>query len=273
LILSFDYRDFKKIHFNGCGLAIVTSKPDPIGFKKRAAPLLALQGVSSTYGHVRVLQAIDLAVEAGEVVCLLGRNGAGKTTAIRTMCGLLPAVSGTVRFAGRDITQATPMDIVGAGIATVPEGRRVFPSLTVRENLILGAYSRRKGRPDRTDCGEIYELFPRLAERAGQRAGTLSGGEQQMLAMGRALMAKPRLLLLDEPSMGLAPKLIEAVFDTIDGLARRGITILLVEQNAVAALDVADRAYVLEQGSIVQQGSAMDLKDNAEVRRSYLGLA
>jgi branched-chain amino acid transport system ATP-binding protein len=235
-------------------------------------PLLKLHQVSAAYGHVRVLRGIDLSVDAGEVVCLLGRNGAGKTTAIRTICGLLPASVGTVRFAGRDITRATPMDIVGAGIATVPEGRRVFASLTVRENLVLGAFSRRRGRPDRTDCSEIYELFPRLAERANQRAGTLSGGEQQMLAMGRALMAKPRLLLLDEPSMGLAPILIEAVFDTIDRLARRGITVLLVEQNAVAALDVADRAYVLEHGHIVQQGLAVDLKDNEDVRRSYLGL-
>lgn len=237
-----------------------------------SSPLLRMQGVSAAYGYVGVLNAIDLEIDRGEVVCLLGRNGAGKTTAIRTICGLLWPSAGSVTLAGRDISRATPMEIVAAGVSTVPEGRRVFASLTVRENLVLGAYSRADRRPGLVDCSEIFDLFPRLAERANQRAGTLSGGEQQMLAMGRAMMAKPQLLLLDEPSMGLAPILIEAVFDTIDSLAQRGITTLLVEQNAVAALDVSDRAYVLEQGRIVSHGPAAALSNDDAIRRSYLGI-
>jgi branched-chain amino acid transport system ATP-binding protein len=236
-------------------------------------PLLTLSRVEAGYGQSRVLGGIDLEVQEGEVVCLLGRNGAGKTTTIRTICGLLHPTFGSVRFQGQEISRAAPTAIVRSGIGTVPEGRRVFPSLTVEENLLIGAYVRRSGFRAKADLGPVFAMFPRLAERRTQAAGSLSGGEQQMLAMGRALMGRPKLLLLDEPSMGLAPMLIEAVFDTINNLARDGITILLVEQNASAALDVADRAYVLERGLIVQHGPAAELHDHPEVRESYLGMA
>lgn len=238
-----------------------------------ANALLTLSQVEAGYGDSRVLAGLDLAVNEGEVVCLLGRNGAGKTTTIRTICGLLHPTSGSIRFAGREIGRASPMAIVAAGIGTVPEGRRVFASLTVEENLLIGAYVHRRGFRAQAELGAVFAMFPRLAERRRQAAGTLSGGEQQMLAMGRALMVRPRLLLLDEPSMGLAPMLIEAVFDTINKLAGEGITILLVEQNASAALDIADRAYVLERGRIVQQGPAAELQNQSEVRESYLGVA
>lgn len=235
-------------------------------------PLLSLSGLTSAYGGIEVLHQVDLIVAAGEIVCLLGRNGAGKTTTIRGVNGLHPPMSGTIKFDGVDITHATPEAIVRGGIATVPEGRRIFASMSVEENLLLGAYSRRTGMGVRANLDPIFDMFPRLAERRRQTAGTLSGGEQQMVAMGRALMSHPRLLLLDEPSMGLAPMLIEAVFDTIDRLASQGITILLVEQNASEALDVADRAYVLEGGSIVKSGSSADLQSSADIRDAYLGV-
>lgn len=233
--------------------------------------LLELENVSSAYGQVKVLESVSLTVEQGEVVCLLGRNGAGKTTAIRTINGLLNPTGGAIRFAGIEIGRASPMKVVGLGIATVPEGRHVFPSLTVRENLLAGAYARRRGFILRADISEVCDLFPRLRERLTQLAGTLSGGEQQMLAMGRALMARPKLLLLDEPSMGLAPMVIETVFDTVDHLARQGVTILLVEQNASAALAIADRAYVLERGRIVRVGKSSEMIGDPEVQRAYLG--
>jgi branched-chain amino acid transport system ATP-binding protein len=235
-------------------------------------PFLALSAVEAGYGEqASVLCGIDLQVDAGEVVCLLGRNGAGKTTTIRAICGLLPLRSGTMHFDGKDITNAGPTATVAAGIAVVPEGRRVFPTLTVEENLFMGAYSHRKGIVARSVVDEVYALFPRLAERRRQLAGTLSGGEQQMVAMGRALMVRPRLLLLDEPSMGLAPLLIELVFDTINTLAMQGITILLVEQNATAALDVADRGYVIERGRVAHARLAADLEATSDIRSSYLG--
>ena len=243
--------------------------PNPASNTK---PILSLRGVEAGYGaQASVLSGIDLDVAPGEVVCLLGPNGAGKTTTIRTICGLLPIRAGRIEFDGKDITASPPTAKVAAGIAVVPEGRRVFPTLSVEENLLMGSYSHRKGVVPREQFDEVYELFPRLEERRTQLAGTLSGGEQQMVAMGRALMGRPRLLLLDEPSMGLAPLLIELVFDTINKLAMQGITILLVEQNAVAALDVADRGYVIERGVVVHAGPAADLEQASEIRSSYLG--
>lgn len=237
------------------------------------APVLSLRAIRAGYLHdVPVLTGIDLDVHAGEVVALLGRNGAGKSTMIRVISGLLKPSGGTVQFQGADITGADPATIVKAGIGVVPEGRRVFASLTVEENLTIGAFSHRTTLIPRPSLDRIYEAFPRLAERKTQRAGTLSGGEQQMVAMGRALMSEPKLLLLDEPSMGLAPKLIEAVFDMINTLAASGITVLLVEQNASAALDVADRGYVLERGAIISSGDSAELEANPEVQASYLGV-
>jgi branched-chain amino acid transport system ATP-binding protein len=234
--------------------------------------MLSLRGVEAGYGEqASVLSGIDIDVAEGEVVCLLGPNGAGKSTTIRTICGLLPTRAGRIEFDGRDITGASPATNVAGGMAVVPEGRRVFPTLSVEENLMMGAYSHRKGIVPSESFDDVYALFPRLAERRTQLAGTLSGGEQQMVAMGRALMVRPRLLLLDEPSMGLAPLLIELVFDTINKLAMQGITILLVEQNAVAALDVADRGYVIERGVVVHAGLAADLEQTSEIQSSYLG--
>ena len=225
----------------------------------------------SYIGGVDVLHGVTLEIAPGEVVCLLGRNGAGKTTLIKALCGLLPLRSGRIHFQGADLTGADPRRIVASGIAVVPEGRRVFANLTVAENLAMGAYSRRIGIGPSWRFERIYDLFPRLAERRSQLAGTLSGGEQQMVAMGRALMAEPVLLLLDEPSMGLAPMLIELIFDTINRLAMDGMTILLVEQNAAAALDVADRAYVLERGRIETSGPASSIENDPQIRQSYLG--
>lgn len=237
-----------------------------------ASPLLVLDDVLAGYGQVQVLRGVSLTVGEGEVVALLGRNGAGKTTVIRTICGLLPPRGGRIRLAGDDIGGMPARRVSALGIATVPEGRAVFRSLTVAENLAVGAYGKRTRRaPTRCDFSAVFELFPRLKERRNQPAGTLSGGEQQMLAMGRALMSSPRLLLLDEPSMGLAPMLIDLVFDVIDRLARSGMTILLVEQNAAEALDIADRGYVLEQGCVVRDGPTDLLERDDAVRASYLG--
>lgn len=235
-------------------------------------PLLRLSNLHAGYGAASVLFGISLEVNDGEVVCLLGRNGAGKSTTIKSIAGLLPPTSGGIFLSGKDISRSSPMDIVADGIAVVPEGRRVFPTLTVQENLLIGAYARRKGVTPRESLDEVHELFPRLAERRTQLAGTLSGGEQQMLAMGRAMMARPRVLLLDEPSMGLAPLLIELIFETINQLATQGMTILLIEQNAAAALDVADRGYVIERGRVVHAGSAAELQQSADVRSTYLGI-
>jgi branched-chain amino acid transport system ATP-binding protein len=242
------------------------------GSEKAASPLLALDGISAGYGAVNVLHEVTLSVAPGEVVGLLGRNGAGKTTCIRAICGLLPLRGGAIRLAGEKIDGLGARRIAALGVATVPEGRAVFRSLSVAENLAIGAYTRRAGlRPLACDFAPVFELFPRLKERRGQLAGTLSGGEQQMLAMGRALMSQPRLLLLDEPSMGLAPMLIDLVFDVIDRLARAGMTILLVEQNAAEALDIADRAYLLEQGRVTRSGRTDALEREDQIRASYLG--
>ncbi len=233
--------------------------------------LLEIAGLASHYGRIQALRDIALAVDEGELVALVGANGAGKTTLLRTISGVQPASAGAIRFAGRDITASAPDRRVRLGIAQVPEGRHVFAPLTVEDNLRLGGYSRPHAEVERALI-EIYARFPVLAERRKQRAGTLSGGEQQMLAIGRALMARPRCLLLDEPSMGLAPMLVEEIFRTIRQLKEAGTTIFLVEQNAQAALAIADRGYVMETGAIVLAGPGQALLQNEQVRAAYLGL-
>jgi branched-chain amino acid transport system ATP-binding protein len=222
------------------------------------------------YGEIQALKGVTLEVRRGEIVTLLGNNGAGKTTTLKTISGLLAPRQGRVVLEGRPLLGIPPHDVVRLGIAHVPEGRRIFNRLTVRENLLMGAYPRRDDRIG-ADMDRVYSLFPVLKERISQVAGTLSGGEQQMLAIGRALMANPRLLLLDEPSMGLSPVLVERILDTIVDINRQGTTILLVEQNAAMALAIAQRGYVLETGNIVLSGTAEGLAENPEVRRAYLG--
>jgi len=232
--------------------------------------VLRLDGLQVYYGEIHALRGVSLQVERGEIVTLLGNNGAGKTTTLKTISGLLAPRQGTIELEGKPLVGVPPHDVVGLGIGHVPEGRRIFNRLTVRENLLMGAFLRRDGGID-ADLQRVFALFPRLQERITQVAGTLSGGEQQMLAIGRALMARPRLLLLDEPSMGLAPVLVEQIFETIGEVNRQGTTILLVEQNAAMALSIANRGYVLETGSVVLAGTAAALSENAEVRRAYLG--
>ena len=232
--------------------------------------MLRLEGLDVYYGQIRALKDVSLEVRRGEIVALLGNNGAGKTTTLKTISGLLAPRQGRIHLEDRVLTSSPPHAVVGLGIGHVPEGRRIFNRLTVRENLIMGAFLRNDaGISD--DLQRVFMLFPRLKERITQVAGTLSGGEQQMLAIGRALMGRPRLLLLDEPSMGLAPVLVEQIFDTIGAVNRQGTTILLVEQNAAMALSIAHRGYVLETGSVVLSGTAAELSENAEVRRAYLG--
>jgi len=232
--------------------------------------VLRVESIDVAYGEIRALKAVGLEVGQGEIVTLLGNNGAGKTTTLKTISGLLHPSRGTITLEDQSLLDVPPHAIVSRGVAHVPEGRRIFNRLTVRENLMMGAYLR--GDSGITaDLERVFGLFPRLSERLTQVAGTLSGGEQQMLAIGRALMAKPRLLLLDEPSMGLAPVLVEQIFDTISNINRQGMTILLVEQNAAMALSIAHRGYVLETGSIALTGTAAELSDNADVRRAYLG--
>ncbi len=233
--------------------------------------LLEIRDLSSHYGRVRALDNIEIAVASGELVALVGANGAGKTTLLRTLSGVQPASGGSVSFEGRDITRLSPNARVRLGIAQVPEGRQVFGPMSVEDNLRLGAFTRRAGEADET-LGAMYEMFPMLADKRRQVAGTLSGGQQQMLAIARALMARPRLLLLDEPSMGLSPLLIDETFETIVRLRGTGTTILLVEQNAFMALGIADRAYVLEAGRITLTGPGKDLMDNEKVKEAYLGL-
>jgi branched-chain amino acid transport system ATP-binding protein len=233
--------------------------------------MLTLKSVQAGYGRLPVLKGISLHVRAGEVVTLIGGNGAGKTTTLRTICGLLPVRKGSIDFSGQELTQLAPERIVGLGLALVPEGRRVFRSLSVIANLELGAYHRTDKRQVARDLEELRERFPLLKERGHQSAGTLSGGEQQILAIGRALMARPRLLMLDEPSMGLAPRMVTQVYDILRQLKQSGTTILLVEQNVRAALKVADRGYVLETGRIILDGAAAELKEDPEVQRAYLG--
>ena len=238
--------------------------------------LLEVSGVRARYGAIEALAGVSLTVGEGEVVTLIGSNGAGKTTTLRTVCGLTPPAAGTITFDGEDITGQPADRIVARGIALSPEGRRCFSRMTVRENLELGAYRRpRASRTHRAavaaDMERVLALFPRLAERAGQRAGTMSGGEQQMLAIGRALMASPRLLLLDEPSLGIAPIGVQRIYETIGEINRSGVAILLVEQNAHRALDAAVRGYVLETGRVVLDDDTAALRDDPRVREAYLG--
>jgi branched-chain amino acid transport system ATP-binding protein len=234
--------------------------------------LLEVDDIHTYYGNIHALKGVSLSVEQGEVVTLIGGNGAGKTTTLNTISGILRPRTGAVRLDGQDLETVAPHKIVGLGVVQVPEGRRTFSRLTVEENLKMGGYTVSKQDVDE-GVTRAYEMFPRLKERRSQVAGTLSGGEQQMLAMGRALMSKPKLLLLDEPSMGLAPVLVDAIFDTIRKLHAEGTTILLIEQNARMALQVADRGYVIESGAILLTDTAPNLRDNEEVQNSYLGIA
>jgi branched-chain amino acid transport system ATP-binding protein len=238
-----------------------------------AAPLLELRGVGAGYGAIAALADVSLVVGEGEIVTLIGANGAGKSTALMAICGLVPARAGEIRLAGRPIQRLATTDIVRLGVVQVPEGRRIFPRLSVAENLEMGAFCRSDPDGARRDRDAVYELFPVLAERSRQPGGTLSGGEQQMLAIGRALMARPRLLLLDEPSLGLAPLVVKQIFAVIVRMNReRGTTILLVEQNAHLALQTAHRGYVLETGRVVLSGTGTALLDDPAVRSAYLGI-
>ncbi len=233
--------------------------------------MLAVEDLRVAYGQIEAVKGVSFSVDAGQVVTLIGGNGAGKTTTLRTLSGLLRPVSGRVVFEGEDITSLPAHDIVRRGVAHSPEGRRIFPRLTVRENLELGAFIRRDPEGVQADLARVLELFPVLGERSSQAAGTLSGGEQQMLAMGRALMSRPRLLMLDEPSMGLSPIMMQRILSTVRELKEQGTTILLVEQNAQAALSLADRGYVIETGRIVLSGTGPELLANEDVRKAYLG--
>ena len=237
-----------------------------------ATPLLALEGLEVAYGGIQAVRGIDLVVGKGELVCLIGANGAGKTTTLKGITGLQPVSGGTVRYEGEDVTGAPAFQLVRRGLAMVPEGRGVFGGLTIEENLAMGAYTRSDRDGIRTDVERVFALFPRLKERRRQTAGTLSGGEQQMLAMGRALMSRPRLLLLDEPSMGLAPLMVQKVFETILAVSGEGVTILLIEQNAKLALEVSHRGYVMESGEITLAGDAKALLHDPKIRAAYLGV-
>jgi branched-chain amino acid transport system ATP-binding protein len=233
-------------------------------------PLLSLAGVHTYYGHIHALQGVDVRIAKGEIVTLIGANGAGKTTTLKTISGLLHPRQGSVTFDGRDISRTAAHQLVRAGIGHAPEGRRIFSRLTVLENLQMGAFARDQ-REIGPDLDRVFSLFPRLHERTSQQGGTLSGGEQQMLAIGRALMSRPRVLLLDEPSLGLAPILVQQIFSIIKEINEQGTTILLVEQNALQALNVAHRGYVLQTGQVVLSGSAPELRENETVRKAYLG--
>ena len=242
--------------------------------EQRAAggePLLSVDDIHVYYGNIAAVKGISLKVYQGEIVTLIGGNGAGKSTTMRTISGLLSPKKGSITFEGNTISGLKGFEVAARGIAQSPEGRHIFPRMTVAENLDLGAYMRKDKGQIAADLDRIFDLFPRLKERINQKAGTLSGGEQQMLAMGRALMAEPRLLLLDEPSMGLAPVLVEVVFETIQRVNAQGTTVLLVEQNALVALNIGDHAYVLETGHITLDGPAKELAHNDEVRKAYLG--
>jgi len=233
--------------------------------------LLALQGVHVGYGGIRAVKGIDLAIEPGELVCLIGANGAGKTTTLRAITGMVHASSGRIVYDGNDISALKPHQIARRGLAMVPEGRGVFAQLTIEENLVMGAYARDDRAAVSADMERMFTLFPRLKERRRQTAGTLSGGEQQMLAISRALMGRPKLLLLDEPSMGLAPLMVERIFEVVRGIAAEGVTMLLVEQNARLALEVSHRGYVLESGLVTITGEARALLGDPRIREAYLG--
>ena len=233
--------------------------------------MLEVKDLEVYYGMIQAIKGISFEVNHGEVIALIGANGAGKTTTLHTITGLLSPKKGSVLFEGQDITKVPAHKIVSMGMAHVPEGRRVFSQLSVYENLKLGAYTRKDKSNIDKELQSIYERFPRLAERKNQLAGTLSGGEQQMLAMGRALMSKPSIVLMDEPSMGLSPILVNEIFDIIESISKSGTTVLLVEQNAKKALSIADRAYVLETGKVVLEGDAKDLLENDSIKKAYLG--
>jgi len=233
--------------------------------------VLEIDAIDAFYGTIQALRSVSLNVREGEVVTLIGANGAGKSSTLRAINGILRPRRGTIRFQGRDITRASPHSIVKEGIAQSPEGRRLFPRMSVIENLEMGAFQRKDKAAIREDIDRVFELFPRLQERRDQKAGTMSGGEQQMCAIGRALMARPKLLLLDEPSLGLAPIFVERIFEIIEQINKQGVSILLVEQNALMALDAADRGYVLETGRVVLADEAKALKGNEQVRKTYLG--
>ena len=233
--------------------------------------MLTVENLNVYYGMIHALKNVSFHVEEGEIVALIGANGAGKTTTLQTVSGMLQAKSGSVHFENQDITKMPSHRIVQLGISHVPEGRRMFANLTVYENLRMGAYTRKDKKEIEESLARVYERFPRLKERTRQLAGTLSGGEQQMLAMGRALMSNPRLLLLDEPSMGLSPLLVSEIFDIIESISKQGVTILLVEQNAKKALSIADRGYVLETGNIVMEDSEQALLNNEDIKKAYLG--
>ena len=233
--------------------------------------MLEIKDLCVNYGMIAALKGISFEVNEGEVIALIGANGAGKTTTLHTITGLLPVKSGSIMFKGKDLTKTPPHKIVSMGMAHVPEGRRIFQNLTVLDNLKLGAFTRKDKVGIAEDLKKVYDRFPRLAERKNQIAGTLSGGEQQMLAMGRALMSKPSIIVMDEPSMGLSPILVSEIFDIICSIRQSGTTVLLVEQNAKKALSIADRAYVLETGKIVLSGKASDLINDESIKKAYLG--
>jgi branched-chain amino acid transport system ATP-binding protein len=237
------------------------------------APLLELKELQVAYGGIQAVKGIDLHVDEGELVCLIGANGAGKTTTLKGITGLQPIKSGKIHYGGEDITGKPAFQLVRKGLSMVPEGRGVFGALTIEENLAMGAYARDDRAAIKDDIERVFGLFPRLKERRKQTAGTLSGGEQQMLAMGRALMSRPKLLLLDEPSMGLAPLMVQKVFETVMAVSKEGVTILLIEQNAKLALEVSSRGYVMESGEITLQGKAKQLLSDPKVRAAYLGEA
>ena len=233
--------------------------------------LLDIRGLCAGYGQTEILRGVDLHIAQGEIIAVLGSNGAGKSTLNKTVSGVLRPRRGEILFDGAVIGQARPSAIVAAGLVHVPEGRKIFPNLTVRDNLELGSY--RRGKPRRREnCERVFAIFPRLRERSAQAAGTLSGGEQQMLAIGRGLMAEPKLMILDEPSLGLSPMLVEELFALIGRLNADGLSVLLVEQNVVQSLEVSDRAYILEHGSIVLSGRAQDIRNDPELKRAYLGM-
>ena len=236
-----------------------------------AEPLLSLAKLEVAYGGIQAVKGIDLHVDQGELVCLIGANGAGKTTTLKGICGLLPVKAGKIHYAGADVTGKPAFQLVRRGLAMVPEGRGVFGALTIEENLAMGAYIRNDTAGIKADIERVYQLFPRLKERRRQTAGTLSGGEQQMLAMGRAMLSRPKLLLLDEPSMGLAPLMVQKVFETIVTISGEGVTILLIEQNAKLALEVSRRGYVMESGEITIAGDSASLLHDPKVRAAYLG--
>ena len=234
--------------------------------------LLEITDIHTFYGNIEALKGISLTVNEGEIVTMIGSNGAGKSTTLRSVSGLTPPREGSIRFDGNEIGETPPQEIVSMGISQSPEGRKCFGRMTVRENLELGAYLRKDSSKVKDDMRRVFELFPRLEEREKQKAGTMSGGEQQMLAIGRALMADPKLLLLDEPSMGIAPILVERIYETIAEINKQGTTILLVEQNANFALEVSNRGYVLETGTVALTDDASKLQGNPEVQKAYLGL-